>query len=145
MAAREWTELDYVAGAAHDVHMSYGRYVAAGMPNLERFKRRVASGEFDKKPVRRGRKSLLAAVAAKSDKRERVVDAPRRMPVYSIPEGKCQRCGAVIPAEVRSGVARKNCPECAKALKRERNRAYQKRFYDKQKQERQEREAEFCE
>lgn len=142
MAARMWTELDYVAGAAHDMHMSYGRYVAEGMPNLERFKRRVESGEFDKKPERRGKKGLLAAVAAKSDKREKIVDTPRRMPVYSIPEGKCQRCGAVIPAEVRSGVARKNCPTCAKELKRERNRAYQKRFYDKQKAER---ELELCE
>ena len=137
MSRRIWTELDYVAGAAHDVHMSYGNYVAAGMPNLERFKRRVVSGEFDReRPKRRSRKGTLMALAD-MDLGDAAYQKPkkRELPQYNIPEGTCQRCKAVLPAERRRGVQRKYCPECAYKLKRERNTERQRMLREKRKEE----------
>ena len=106
-----------MAGAAHELHMSYGQYVAMGCPNLHRFKRRVERGEFDPKPpVRRSRKSTLTAVAAKDKPPKKQKKTPIEKPVRVIPERKCRECQAVIPAEKRQGPPRQLCPACAKRL-----------------------------
>lgn len=52
MSKQEWSELALVGAAAIYNGMSYGFYVAAGMPNLERFKRAVEKGEY--MPRKRG-------------------------------------------------------------------------------------------
>lgn len=106
-----------MAGAAHELHMSYGQYVAMGCPNLHRFKRRVERGEFDPKPpVHRSRKSTLTAVAAKDKPPKKQKKTPIEKPVRVIPERKCRECQAVIPAEKRPGPPRQLCPACAKRL-----------------------------
>lgn len=126
----QWTELDYVAGAAHMEGMSYGRYVACGMPNLKQFKRRADAGEFDHKPVRaRSRKGVLAAVAAQ----DKPVKRPKHDPGHLIPEGACIDCGAVIPAEYRSGAARKRCTDCTNKRRAEQKRAAAKAYWDRQR------------
>ena len=130
----QWTELDYVAGAAHMEGMSYGRYVACGMPNLARFKRRADAGEFDHKPVRaRSRKGVLAAVAAQ----DKQADTPQKRkaprPEHLIPEGKCIDCGAVIPAEYRSGPPKKRCPECTDKRRVAQKKMAMKTFLERQK------------
>ena len=132
MSHYEWTELDYVAGAAHELHLSYGQYVAQGCPNLQRFKRRVESGEFDPKPpVRRSRKSTLTAVAAKDKPPKKQKKTPIEKPVRVIPERKCRECQAVIPAEKRPGPPRQLCPACAKRLYDARHKAANKKAYEK--------------
>jgi predicted amidophosphoribosyltransferase len=57
--------------------------------------------------------------------------------IYNQRELICIECGRYF-----MGKTAKYCPECAKALKRERKREYAKRLYEKQKQEK---EALFCE
>lgn len=133
----QWSELDYVAGAAHMEGMSYGRYVACGMPNLQRFKRRADAGEFDQKPVRaRSRKGILAAVAAQDKplvpetpeaKKKRKAIAPE-LQARVIPESKCKRCGVVLPPEKRAGKPRIYCPTCARELRKARQKAYHDRI-----------------
>lgn len=135
----QWSELDYVAGAAHAEGMSYGRYVACGMPNLARFKRRADAGEFDHKPVRaRSRKGILAAVAAQDkqaepEKPKRPVPRPERL----IKAGKCEGCGVELPPEKRAGPPRKLCKTCADDRRRERRRLQAERFRERKKGERQ--------
>ena len=127
----EWSELDYIAGAAHVEGMSYGRFVSIGMPNLQRFKNRVAAGEFDNKPVRARRRAEKPKEAAEKqppkEKKERFIPQP----VHLIPERKCQRCGVTMPAETRAGRGRKYCPECVHYLRNERQREYHKRVREK--------------
>lgn len=125
----EWTELDYVAGAAHAEGMSYGQYVSKGMPNLERFKRRADAGEFDNKPVRaKNRRGTLTAVAAQKPQEAEAPKEPEKpkrpvpRPEHLIKAGKCKDCGAVLPPEKRAGPARKLCPACALEHKRKKNR-----------------------
>lgn len=121
----EWSELDYIAGAAHEMHISYGQYVCMGMPNLQRFKRRVAAGEFDKKPVREKYRKEGQDGEQEKPKRK----APR--PEHMIPEGKCQNCGTVIPAEYRSGAAKKWCPTCAYERRTAQRRSAVRKFLEK--------------
>ena len=109
----DWSELDYIAGAAHVEGMSYGRFVSMGMPNLQRFKNRVAAGEFDNKPVRaRKQKAVVPPVetAKPAEPEKKTKPVPR--PEHIIPEGKCKDCGAVLPAENRAGPRRKLCEMC---------------------------------
>lgn len=137
MKHHQWTELDYVAGAAHAEGMSYGRYVACGMPNLQRFKRRADAGEFDQNPVRaRSRKDILAAVAAQDKppaaekpeaKKKRKAIAPE-LQVRVIPESKCKKCGAHLPAEKRAGKPRVYCRACVRELQKARQKAYHERI-----------------
>lgn len=132
----QWSELDYVAGAAHMEGMSYGRYVACGMPNLKQFKRRADAGEFDHKPVRaRSRKGILTAVAAQDKppaaekpeaKKKRKAIAPE-LQVRVIPESKCKRCGEVLPTEKRAGKPRIYCAACARELRKARQKEYHER------------------
>ena len=124
----EWSELDYIAGAAHVEGMSYGRFVSIGMPNLQRFKNRVAAGEFDNKPVRaRRRAEKPKEPKPEPVKKERFIPQP----VHLIPERKCQRCGVTMPAETRAGRGRKYCAECVHTLRNERQREYHKRVREK--------------
>lgn len=119
----EWSELDYIAGAAHVEGMSYGVYVSKGMPNLARFKRRADAGEFDNKPVRaRNRKGTLTAVAEQNTAEQAAPKKPVPRPEHVIKEGKCKDCGAVLPPEKRAGPARKLCPTCAMEHKRKKGR-----------------------
>lgn len=147
----QWSELDYIAGAAHAEGMSYGRYVSCGMPNLERFKRRADAGEFDNKPVRaRSRRGTLAAVAAQDKPEGKPEDKPEDKPeskpkrkrpgtalqtVRQIGPGKCQDCGAELAAEFRPGPARKFCKECDARRRQERKTRYM-RSYRENKQKR---------
>lgn len=117
MRRDQWTELDYIAGAAHSLHMSYGKYVAAGMPNLERFKRQVNTGKIrtpgqDAPPGKPRKKPGLKGV--NNGKR-------------FIAQTKCIECGADIPSEERNGPRRKFCLECAEERRRHKQRAYQQR------------------
>lgn len=122
----EWSELDYIAGAAHVEGMSYGRFVSIGMPNLQRFKNRVAAGEFDNKPVKaRSRAEKPKEPKAEPAKEKKGRDSFR--PAHLIPAGTCQRCGAIIPAENRPGPTRRNCAECARDLRNKRQRDYGRR------------------
>ena len=115
--------------------MSYGRYVACGMPNLARFKRRADDGEFDHKPVRaRSRKGILAAVAAQDkpdepEKPKRPVPRPERL----IKAGKCEGCGVELPPEKRAGPPRKLCKTCADDRRRERRRKAAAAFKERQR------------
>ena len=109
----EWSELDYIAGAAHVAGMSYGRFVSMGMPNLQRFKNRVAAGEFDNKPVRaRWRKADVPSVEDTKPAEPEKKPKPVPRPEHLIPEGKCKDCGVVLPAENRAGPRRKLCEAC---------------------------------
>lgn len=128
-------------GAAHELHLSYGQYVAMGCPNLQRFKRRVERGEFDPKPpVRRSRKSTLTAVAAKDKPPKKQKKTPIEKPVRVIPERKCRECQTVIPAEKRPGPPRQLCPACAKRLYDARHKASNKKAYEKFKATKQQKE-----
>ena len=98
----------------------------------------MESGEFDPKPpVRRSRKSTLAAVVAKDKtpkkQKKTLIEKPERV----IPEGKCRECQAVIPAEKRLGPPRKLCPTCAKKIYNARHKAANKKAYEKFKAQKQ--------
>ena len=135
----EWSELDYIAGAAHMEGMSYGVYVSKGMPNLARFKRRADAGEFENKPVRaRGRKGTLTAQAEQNAQADLPAKRKVPRPEHFIPEGKCVDCGAVIPSEYRSGAAKKRCPECTKKRRAEQREMAMNAFLDRRKAQREE-------
>ena len=135
----EWSELDYIAGAAHVEGMSYGRFVSMGMPNLQRFKNRVAAGEFDNKPVRaRNRKGTLTAVAEQNGQADTPQKRKAPRPEHFIPEGKCVECGAVIPSEYRSGTAKKRCPACTKKRRAEQKKMAMNAFLERRKAQREE-------
>lgn len=130
----QWSELDYIAGAARMEGLRYGRYVACGMPNLEQFKQRVDSGEYDPlAEAKRPKQGTLAAVAAQ----DVLAEAPQKRkaprPEYLIPEGKCLGCGAVIPAEYRAGPAKKLCEECRKKRRAEQRRAAAKTYLERKR------------
>lgn len=119
----EWSELDYIAGAAHVEGMSYGRFVSIGMPNLQRFKNRVAAGEFDNKPVRARRR-------AEKPKEPKAPPKPKeKKPEFLIVN--CKICGVEIRWKAKGGTKPQYCPECTRLRRNERQREYNARVKEK--------------
>lgn len=111
MSHYEWTELDYVAGAAHELHLSYGQYVAQGCPHLQRFKRRVERGEFDAPKKTRGTRTGKKTIS-------------RRMKTSTF---VCQQCGKAVTYSHRSGPVKIFCTDCATKRQRENMRMRRER------------------
>lgn len=119
MSQHAWTELDYVAGAAHDLHMSYGRYVAMGCPNLQRFKRRVENGEFDRKPKSSRRNKLKSGVSPAGQKIETTIT--------------CKQCSRSFTYIRFGGPVKEYCPECRAERARESTKAAHERKRNREK------------
>ena len=81
------------------MHMSYGKYVSIGCPNLQRFKRRVENGDFDRKPERKRRIQLKKdGVSPANSKIETTVS--------------CKQCGVKFTYVRFGGPVKEYCPEC---------------------------------
>ena len=114
-----WTELDYVAGADHELHMSYGKYVSAGCPNLQRFKRRVESGEFDPRPDRTKRIKLKEGVSPGGRKIETTIT--------------CKQCGVKFTYVRFGGPVKEYCPECRLIRMRESTKRQKQRERERER------------
>lgn len=130
MSKQEWSELALVGGAAIYYGMSYGNYVAAGMPDLERFKRAVEKGEFDPTPVRaRTKKGTLLALAAKDSRKVR--------PKAKLKEDRknltCKRCGSKFDAISNLGPVPTYCPACKELQHNEQRKIHQKAYRERKK------------
>lgn len=129
MSKQEWSELALVGGAAIYNGMSYGNYVAAGMPNLDRFKRAVEKGEFDPKISKRGRKGTLLALAAKDNRKAR--------PKAKLKEDRknltCKRCGSKFDAISNLGPVPTYCPACKELQHNEQRKIHQKAYRERKK------------
>ena len=125
MSKNNWTELDYIAGAAHELHMSYGNYVAQGMPNLQRFKRRVEDGEVDPLNKKRGRRGMLEKLATKVTKPKAPPKPKEQKPEFLILN--CKICGVEIRWKAKGGPKPQYCPECTRLRRNERQREYNAR------------------
>ena len=119
----EWSELDYIAGAAHVEGMSYGRFVSIGMPNLQRFKNRVAAGEFDNKPVK------ARSRPQKPKEPKAPPKAKEKKPEFLIVN--CKICGEEIRWKPKGGTKPQYCPECTRLRRNERQREYNARVKEK--------------
>lgn len=132
MRKQEWSELALVGGAAIYYGMSYGNYVAAGMPDLERFKRAVEKGEFDPTPVRaRTKKGTLKAVAAMDGG---AAKAKRKEPLkVERVDLICKRCGRKFDAVSNMGPVPVFCPECRVIRQEEQRKVNQKAYRERKK------------
>lgn len=104
------------------MHMSYGKYVSIGCPNLQRFKRRVENGDFDRKPERKKRIKL---------KKDGVSPANRKIETTII----CKQCGDSFTYIRFGGPVKEYCPECRANRCRESSRESWKRLRKKKRGE----------
>lgn len=118
MSKQEWSELALVGAAAIQNGMSYGFYVAAGMPNLERFKRAVNSGEYA--PRRRGTTPPSAALTSPLTKGGERAKTPKRNDRRAERKAVvCIRCEETFVAEIKAGPLPKYCPKCKELRRKE--------------------------
>lgn len=107
-----WSELAIVGAAAIHNGMSYGFYVAAGMPNLEHFRRAVQKGEY---VPRRRRTEDTSSIMPEEGGLPTAKKAKTSKKIDKRGERKsliCKRCEKVFEAEVKSGPLPMYCPAC---------------------------------
>ena len=132
-----WTELALVAGAAAERHMSYGQYVAAGLPGLEQFRKKALQPPADKPPKKARKEAPAQRVcrycgAALTGTRQAVycnnlcriehAREQRRGRKDTETAWKCLDCEAMITQTKGGGRPAARCPECRRKHKNALNR-----------------------
>lgn len=139
---QKWNELALVAGAAMENGMSYGQYVARGMPNLEKFRREALSGELERKrkAAEARRAAQLAGDAGPAGEGKKRTGAgnawtSRRMARMKKNGGVCARCGERFFPPEGAGPIPKYCEGCRKTVRSEQKKAQYARRKERRKHE----------